>query len=254
MEANLLSLLRQELQKRGYREYARPHELNLVAIRKPSAQAGEYADELHVFYREGDGATTYAVLPCTTDPITWAGWARRPESKALRLLIEGQYPDALDVLHYPATMGGTRVLEQNGPMAFLEGYDRAAPFGLSVGKRVVHLPSRDGSLRFVPSTYQQVAGALDAGNPADRLARIQTWQILRNRRDYEWLLQVAGRHSAQYGPITYTLLDARTHRVELLRKVGRTVLLGAGLLGGLLGAFRSATLATNRQLPDGTGQ
>jgi len=248
METNILDVLRQELAKRGCHEFTDVYELNLVAIRKPTARAGQFADELHVFFHEPDGSITYAVLPCSTDPVTWAGWAKREESTAYRLLVEGQYLDALSVMHYPATMGGTNQLEQTRPMLFLEGYDRAAPLGLSVGQRVSAAEIENGRVRFVPSTYSQVAGALrEEPYGSNSLARIQVWQILRDRRDYEWLLEIAHRHAQLYGPITYTLLDAQTHRVEKLRRLGRTVLLGASVLGTVLGAITTV----HRQLTDG---
>lgn len=60
--------LLQAMNKKGYKIFHGPYNLNLIGIRSKNSQSDQFDDTFCILYEDKDGVMTLESFPCTTDP------------------------------------------------------------------------------------------------------------------------------------------------------------------------------------------
>jgi len=189
-----LSNIQAALSGKGYREYSRPNELNIVGIRADSTQPNAFDDSIHVYYKTGTGDWQLHSFSATTDPGTY--WLENPlNPQGTAILKAGQYLNSHSIgLH----RGKYEALVQVRPVTVLRDYDRNAVLDFLNGKEDtglfginVHHAQAEGTTKYVDK--------FSAG-----------CQVFANIEDFNLFMQLCYRHRELYGnSFTYTLIDHR---------------------------------------------
>lgn len=191
------------LQKKGYRIFLRPFELNIVGIRSDSTRPNAFDDTIYVFFNNSEGKLIEHKFQATTDPGTY--WLKNPMNpQGTAILKEGQYLNTYGLgLH----RGKYMALVQKRPVTVLRDYDRNAVldflngtpdtglFGINI-----HRASETGITKVVE---HYSAGC----------------QVFANATDYLLFMTLCERHKQLYGnQFTYTLIDERALSRESKKK------------------------------------
>jgi len=189
-----LSNIQAALSGKGYREYSRPNELNIVGIRADSTQPNAFDDSINVYYKTATGDWQLHSFPATTDPGTY--WLENPlNPQGTAILKAGQYLNSHSIgLH----RGKYEALVQVRPVTVLRDYDRNAVLDFLNGKEDtglfginVHHAQAEGTTKYVDK--------FSAG-----------CQVFANIEDFNLFMQLCYRHRELYGnSFTYTLIDHR---------------------------------------------
>lgn len=182
------------LQKKSYRIFLRPFELNIVGVRADSVKPNSFDDTIYVFFNNQDGQLVEHRFPATTDPGTY--WLNNPMNpKGTAILKEGQYLNAYGLgLH----RGKYLALVQKRPVTVLRDYDRNAVLDFLNGKEDsglfginIHRASETGTTRTVDK--------FSAG-----------CQVFANATEFVLFMSLCERHRNLYGnQFSYTLIDER---------------------------------------------
>src|SRR5688572_14826054 len=124
----LIAALKSVCDKKGFKLYERPYELNIIGIRSPNTTPNAFDDRIVVFYKDDKGETISHVWDATTDPGTY--WLNNPiQPQGTAILAEGQYVGAYVIgLH----LGKYSALVQRGGMVtILRDYNRDAVLDFS---------------------------------------------------------------------------------------------------------------------------
>ncbi len=191
------------LQKKGYRLFMRPFELNIVGVRTDNVKPNSFDDKIHVFFMNSEGKLIQYEFEATTDPGTY--WLRNPMNpQGTAILKEGQYLSTYGVgLH----RGKYMALVQKRPVTVLRDYDRNATLDFMNGKVDkglfginIHRASETGTTKTVD---QYSAGC----------------QVFASSTEYILFMQLCERHRQLYGnEFTYTLIDERAVNREAKKK------------------------------------
>ncbi len=191
------------LQKKGYRIFLRPFELNIVGVRSDSTRPNTFDDTIYVFFNNSEGKLIEHRFQATTDPGTY--WLKNPMNpQGTAILKEGQYINTYGLgLH----RGKYMALVQKRPVTVLRDYDRNAVldflngtpdtglFGINI-----HRASETGTTKVVE---HYSAGC----------------QVFANATDYLLFMTLCERHKQLYGnQFTYTLIDERALSRESKKK------------------------------------
>ena len=191
------------LQKKGYRIFLRPFELNIVGVRSDSTRPNAFDDTIYVFFNNSEGKLVEHKFQATTDPGTY--WLKNPMNpQGTAILKEGQYLNTYGLgLH----RGKYMALVQKRPVTVLRDYDRNAVldflngtpdtglFGINI-----HRASESGTTKVVE---HYSAGC----------------QVFANATDYLLFMTLCERHKQLYGnQFTYTLIDERALSRESKKK------------------------------------
>ena len=191
------------LQKKGYRIFLRPFELNIVGVRSDSTKPNAFDDTIYVFFNNSEGKLVEHKFQATTDPGTY--WLKNPMNpQGTAILKEGQYINTYGLgLH----RGKYMALVQKRPVTVLRDYDRNAVldflngtpdtglFGINI-----HRASESGTTKVVE---HYSAGC----------------QVFANATDYLLFMTLCERHKQLYGnQFTYTLIDERALSRESKKK------------------------------------
>ena len=191
------------LQKKGYRIFLRPFELNIVGVRSDSTRPNTFDDTIYVFFNNSEGKLIEHKFQATTDPGTY--WLKNPMNpQGTAILKEGQYINTYGLgLH----RGKYMALVQKRPVTVLRDYDRNAVldflngtpdtglFGINI-----HRASETGTTKVVE---HYSAGC----------------QVFANATDYLLFMTLCERHKQLYGnQFTYTLIDERALSRESKKK------------------------------------
>ena len=191
------------LQKKGYRNFLRPFELNIVGVRSDSTRPNTFDDTIYVFFNNSEGKLIEHKFQATTDPGTY--WLKNPMNpQGTAILKEGQYINTYGLgLH----RGKYMALVQKRPVTVLRDYDRNAVldflngtpdtglFGINI-----HRASETGTTKVVE---HYSAGC----------------QVFANATDYLLFMTLCERHKQLYGnQFTYTLIDERALSRESKKK------------------------------------
>lgn len=216
----MLSDLKDILNRKGYKLYTRPYELNIVGLRANSKVPNRFDDQIHVFYKSGPVQWEYHVFNATTDPGTY--WLKNPlMEKGTAILAEGQYINAYALgLH----RGQYKALVEVGPVTVIRDYNRDAVLDFFNGSHDkgyhginIHHASVSGTTKYVD---KYSAGC----------------QVFENIDDFNRFIALCEKHSRSYGNrFTYTLLDFRTvERQRLKRTAVSSAIAAAGLVAYLM--------------------
>lgn len=208
------------MQDNNYLLYTRPHELNIVGLRSNSTESNRFDDEIHVFYKEGNGGWAYHIFPATTDPGTF--WLNNPSyPTGTAILHQGQFQDAYEIgLH----RGQYSALVQRKPVTVIRDYDRDALLDFSNGVKQtglfginIHRADSSGTTKYI-NKYS--AGC----------------QVFQDAGDFVHFMTLCETHRKQYGNrFAYTLVDFRSiRRITLKRIVTATSVVAALILGWTL--------------------
>ena len=191
------------LQKKGYRIFLRPFELNIVGVRSDATRPNAFDDTIYVFFNNSEGKLVEHKFQATTDPGTY--WLKNPMNpQGTAILKEGQYINTYGLgLH----RGKYMALVQKRPVTVLRDYDRNAVldflngtpdtglFGINI-----HRASESGTAKVVE---HYSAGC----------------QVFANATDYLLFMTLCERHKQLYGnQFTYTLIDERALSRESKKK------------------------------------
>src|SRR5258708_2059410 len=198
-----LNNIQATLADKGYREFSRPYELNIVGIRADSIQPNLFDDFLHVFYKTPDGNWQLHQFPATTDPGTDS--LENPlNPQGTAILKAGQYPGSHAIgMH----RGKYEALVQVRPVTVLREYDRKAVLDFLNGKEDtglfginIHHALAEGTTKYVDK--------FSAG-----------CQVFANIADFNLFMQLCHRHRQLFGNVfTYTLIDERALIREAKKK------------------------------------
>lgn len=191
------------LQKKGYRIFLRPFELNIVGVRSDSTRPNTFDDTIYVFFNNSEGKLIEHRFQATTDPGTY--WLKNPMNpQGTAILKEGQY---LNTYALGLHRGKYMALVQRRPVTVLRDYDRNAVldflngtpdtglFGINI-----HRASETGTTKVVE---HYSAGC----------------QVFANATDYLLFMTICERHKQLYGnQFTYTLIDERALSRESKKK------------------------------------
>jgi hypothetical protein len=182
------------LQKKGYRIFLRPLELNIVGVRANSVKPNSFDDHIYVFFNNAEGKLVEHRFPATTDPGTY--WLKNPMNpQGTAILKEGQYLNTYGLgLH----RGKYMALVQKRPVTVMRDYDRNAVLDFMNGREDkglfginIHRASENGTTRTVD---QYSAGC----------------QVFASITDFVLFMSLCERHRKLYGnEFTYTLIDER---------------------------------------------
>jgi hypothetical protein len=188
------------LQKKGYRIFLRPFELNIVGVRADSVKPNSFDDTIHVFFNNTEGKLIGHKFQATTDPGTY--WLRNPMNpQGTAILKEGQYINCYGLgMH----RGKYMALVQKRPVTVIRDYDRDAILDFMNGKEGkglhginIHRASEHGTTKTVD---HYSAGC----------------QVFASPTEFILFLQLCERHKNLYGnEFTYTLIDQRVLSREL---------------------------------------
>ncbi|RYZ30064.1 MAG: hypothetical protein EOO10_04170 [Chitinophagaceae bacterium] len=189
-----MNTIQQALQKKGYRIFMRPFELNLVGVRTDSVKPNSFDDKIFLFYNNKEGKLLQHEFKATTDPGTY--WLKNPMNpQGTAILKAGQYIGCYGLgLH----RGKYLALVQKRPVTVIRDYDRDAVLDFMNGKEEkglfginIHRASENGTSATVD---QYSAGC----------------QVFANPTEFILFLQLCERHKTLYGnEFTYTLIDER---------------------------------------------
>lgn len=195
--------IQEVLQKKGYRIFLRPYELNIVGVRSDSVKPNSFDDTIYVFFNNSEGKLVEHKFPATTDPGTY--WLRNPMNpQGTAILKEGQYLNCYGLgLH----RGKYLAVVQKRPVTVIRDYDRDAILDFMNGKEEnglfginIHRASEIGTTKVVD---KYSAGC----------------QVFSNQTEFIKFLQLCERHKNLYGNVfTYTLLDERALGRESKKK------------------------------------
>jgi len=191
------------LQKKGYRIFLRPFELNIVGVRSDSTRPNSFDDTIYVFFNNSEGKLIEHKFQATTDPGTY--WLKNPMNpQGTAILKEGQYLNTYGLgLH----RGKYMALVQKKPVTVLRDYDRNAVLDFLNGKPDIglfginiHRASENGTTKIVE---HYSAGC----------------QVFANATEYLLFMTLCERHKQLYGnQFTYTLIDERALSRESKKK------------------------------------
>jgi len=189
-----LAILQTTLSEKGYQEFSRPFELNIVGIRADSTIPNRFDDHIVVYYKNTTGSWQYHEFAATTDPGTY--WLENPlNPQGTAILKEGQYPHSHMIgLHRNKYMA----LVQQRAVTVIRDYDRNAVLDFNNGREEtgvfginIHHAQESGTTRQVDK--------FSAG-----------CQVFSNVDDFNVFMQLCQRHRQLYGNFfTYTLVDER---------------------------------------------
>lgn len=198
-----MNTVQNALQKKGYRIFMRPFELNIVGIRTDNTKPNSFDDSIHVFFNNGEGKLIEHRFQATTDPGTY--WLKSPMNpQGTAILKEGQYLNSYALgLH----RGKYLALVQTKPVTVMRDYDRNAVLDFLNGKEHrglfginIHRASENGTTK---SVDHHSAGC----------------QVFANATDYILFLSLCERHRKLYGnSFSYTLIDERAVNREAKKK------------------------------------
>lgn len=200
----MLARIKAILRERGYVLYTKPYQLNIVGLRSKSTVPNKFDDEIHVFYRTGDGNWNYHVFNATTDPGTF--WLNNPSyEQGTAILATGQYVNAYALgLH----RGLYEALVQVQPVTVVRDYNRDAVLDFNNGTRHngffginIHRAESSGTT--------SVINKYSAG-----------CQVFQNADDFTTLIALCRRHREKYGnSFSYCLIDFRAISRITLRRI-----------------------------------
>jgi hypothetical protein len=189
-----MNTVQEALQKKGYRIFMRPYELNIVGVRSDSTKPNAFDDTIYVFYVDREGKLMQHLFPATTDPGTY--WLQNPMNpQGTAILKGGQYIGSHAMgMH----RGKYLALVQQRPVTVIRDYDRNAVLDFSNGREEtglfginIHRASETGTTKMVD---HYSAGC----------------QVFANITDFIGFLSLCERHKGLYGnSFSYTLIDER---------------------------------------------
>lgn len=189
-----MNSLQQALQKKGYKTFVRPFELNIVGVRSDSVKPNAFDDSIYVFFQDNNGKFVQLKFSATTDPGTY--WLQNPlNSNGTAILKEGQYIASHAIgLH----QGKYKALVQQRPVTVMRDYDRNAVLDFQNGKPDtglfginIHHAAGEGTTKTVD---KYSAGC----------------QVFASIADFNAFMTLCERHRSLYGNgFTYTLIDER---------------------------------------------
>jgi hypothetical protein len=198
-----LNNIQAALAAKGYREFSRPYELNIVGIRADSTQPNLFDDSINVYYKTQEGNRQLHQFPATTDPGTY--WLENPlNPQGTAILKAGQYLGSHAIgMH----RGKYEALVQVRPVTVLRDYDRKAILDFLNGKEDnglfginIHHALAEGTTKYVDK--------FSAG-----------CQVFANIADFNLFMQLCYRHRQLYGnTFSYTLIDERALIREAKKK------------------------------------
>lgn len=205
------------LRDQGYDIYTKPYQLNIVGMRNKTTVANKFDDEIHVFYKDGNGEWIYHIYSATTDPGTF--WLRNPSyPQGTAILAQGQYKNAYAIgLH----RGKYKALIQSKPVTVIRDYDRDAFLDFENGRHEtgmqginIHHAESTGTTAYVD---KYSAGC----------------QVFQNINHYNEFMRLCEQHKSLYGnAFTYTLVDHRAvNRVHWKRIIAASAALATLALG-----------------------
>jgi hypothetical protein len=189
-----MNIIQTALQKKGYKIFLRPFELNIVGVRADSVTPNAFDDHIHLFFNNSEGKLVEYNFPATTDPGTY--WLKNPMNpQGTAILKEGQYINTWGIgMH----RGKYLALVQKRPVTVLRDYDRNAVldflngtpdtgmFGINI-----HRAQEVGTTKLVDH--------FSAG-----------CQVFASVTDFVLFMSLCERHKNLYGnDFTYTLIDER---------------------------------------------
>ena len=179
------------LNKKGYKVFEKPYELNIVGIRSAEAKQNSFDDLICVFYKDNLGAWQYKCYPATTDPGTF--YLNNPMSNlGTAALKSGQYIDSHQQGFHK---GQYKALTQAKPITVYRDLDRNAIFDFGTKTTTgmyainIHKAGLDS----------QVVNNWSAG-----------CQVFKKSSDFDEFMKLTDKHKETNGnKFTYTLLDER---------------------------------------------
>jgi hypothetical protein len=189
------------LDRKGFRIFTRPYELNIIGLRSDKQVAGCFNDELHVFYTTEKDKWKYHVYKICTDPGSFwkdeSGYPKYP-----LLLAEGQYLNSFIRGKWNGIRQG---IIQTAPVTVTLGYDRNAMIDFSNGTN--------------EKGMYGISILNSEGNVEKKYINkdLEGCQVFQNNKDFIELMILAEKHQRLYGNcFTYTLIDFRTKKRESL--------------------------------------
>lgn len=189
-----MNTVKEALQKKGYKIFMRPYELNIIGVRSDNVKPNSFDDVIYVFFQDKVGKLTQHKFSATTDPGTY--WLKNPMNpQGTAILKEGQYIGSHGMgMH----RGKYLALVQKRPVTVMRDYDRNATLDFLNGKPDtglfginIHRASENGTTKTVD---QYSAGC----------------QVFANATEFILFLSLCEKHKALYGnDFTYTLIDER---------------------------------------------
>jgi len=205
------------LKNQGYEFYVKPYQLNIVGLRNRNTAANRFDDEIHVFYKNGNGKWVYHVYPATTDPGTF--WLRNPSyPQGTAILAQGQYKNAYAIgLH----RGKYKALVQVKPVTVIRDYDRDAFLDFNNG-------THDTGTFGINIHHAESSGATSY---VDKYSA--GCQVFQNIAHYKEFMGLCDQHKSLYGnTFTYTLIDHRAiNRVQWKRIIAASAAIATLALG-----------------------
>lgn len=190
----MLKEIMQVFLQKKYTILTRPFELNIAGVRNNNATPNSFDDAIHVFYKREDGGWLINSFRATTDPGTY--WLKKLMNPAgTAILKPGQYKDSHRIgIHrskYQALVQQNPVTvwrdaNKNNVLDFNKGREETGIFGINI--------HRAHALGVTIDVNDNSAGC----------------QVLADIKDFNLLMQLAGRHKKLYGnSFTYTLITER---------------------------------------------
>lgn len=189
-----MNTIQDALQKKGYKIFLRPFELNIVGVRSDSTKPNAFDDTIYVFYMDKEGKLIQQKFQATTDPGTY--WLQNPMNpQGTAILKQGQYIGSHAMgLH----RGKYMALVQQRPVTVMRDYDRNAILDFNNGREDtglfginIHRASETGTTKVVD---HYSAGC----------------QVFASITDFILFMSLCERHKGLYGnSFTYTLIDER---------------------------------------------
>jgi hypothetical protein len=200
------------LNKKGYKVFEKPYELNIVGIRSADAKQNSFDDLICVFYKDDKGEWQYKCYPATTDPGTF--YLNNPMSNlGTAALKAGQYIDSHQQGFHK---GQYKALTQAKPLTVYRDLDRNSLFD------------------FGTNTTTGLYGINIHKAGADSQA-VNNWsagcQVFKKSTDYNEFMTLTDKHKEKNGnKFTYTLLDEREDLKKNRRYLIYIALFGAASL------------------------
>ncbi|HEX9510593.1 MAG TPA: hypothetical protein VF939_08920 [Puia sp.] len=189
-----LTNIQAALAEKGYREFSRPFELNIVGVRADNTKPNLFDDSINVYYKTKEDNWQLHQFPATTDPGTY--WLENPlNPQGTAILKAGQYIGSHMIgMHRNKYLA----LVQQRPVTVIRDYDRKAVLDFLNGKEDtglfginIHHALATGITRYVDK--------FSAG-----------CQVFANVEDFNLFMHLCQRHKQLYGnDFTYTLIDER---------------------------------------------
>jgi hypothetical protein len=189
-----MNTIQEALQKKGYKIFMRPYELNIVGVRSDSTKSNAFDDAIYAFYVDKEGKLVQHKFSATTDPGTY--WLQNPMNpQGTAILKQGQYVGSHAMgLH----RGKYMALVQQRPVTVMRDYDRNAVLDFNNGREDkglfginIHRASETGTTKVVD---HYSAGC----------------QVFASITDFILFMSLCERHKGLYGnSFTYTLIDER---------------------------------------------